>query len=84
MVAADLLALLLLAYLGFGLAFAVFFVTLGFERVDADAKGGTFGFRLMILPGVVALWPLLLQRWVRGEGRAPAERNAHRVAAGRE
>lgn len=84
MVAAELLAVFFLAYLALGIAFSVPFVAFGLQRVDADAKGGTFGFRLIIIPGVVALWPLLLQRWVRGEGSAPAERNAHRVAAGPE
>ena len=79
---ADGLVLLLLAYLGFGLVFAVPFVFKGANRIDPVALAGTWGFRLIILPGVVALWPLLLRRWV-ADDPPPTERNAHRVAARR-
>ncbi len=63
-----------------GLVYALAFVTKGVQRVDPAARGGTWGFRLLILPGAAALWPLLLARWVRGSGPG-AERNAHRDAA---
>ena len=76
------LVLLLLAYVGFGLVFAVPFVFYGANRLDPVALGSTWGFRLIILPGVVALWPLLLRRWVAGDA-SPTERNPHRDAAGR-
>jgi hypothetical protein len=49
-----------------GLLFGVCFVTVGVGRLDPMAKGAGLGFRLLILPGVVALWPLLLYRWLRG------------------
>jgi hypothetical protein len=52
-------------YLLIGLLFAVVFVTTGIERVDATARGAGAGFRLLILPGVVALWPVLLRKWWR-------------------
>ncbi len=69
------------AYLAVGLVFAVAFVTRGAGRVDPVAAHGTWGFRLAILPGCAALWPLLARRWARGE-RAPVERTPHRDAAG--
>ena len=52
-------------YLAFGLIFGVAFVAVGIHRVDAQAKGSSIAFRVIILPGVAALWPLLLLRWVR-------------------
>ena len=67
-------------YAGLGVLFAVAFVTRGVERVDPAAKGATWGFRLVILPGVTALWPLLLRRWIQG-APPPVERTAHRDAA---
>jgi len=67
-------------YAALGLLFAVPFVARGIDRVDPAAAGASWGFRLVVLPGVVALWPLLARRWLTG-GRAPAERNAHRRAA---
>jgi hypothetical protein len=59
-------------YLACGLLFAVVFVTVGVGRIDPDARGTSFGFRLLILPGTAALWPLLAKRWAaasRGGGR---------------
>ena len=49
-------------YLAAGLLFGVPFVLRGVDRIDPDVRGGTRGFRLLILPGVVALWPLLVRR----------------------
>jgi hypothetical protein len=64
---------LLLLYVACGLAFGAAFVTWGVTTVDAAARGAPLAFRLIILPGVVALWPVLALRWARamrkGEGR---------------
>ena len=46
-----------------GLIFALAFQLRGLSRIDAAARGAGLGFRLLILPGMVALWPLLLSRW---------------------
>ena len=37
--------------------------------------------RLLILPGVAALWPLFAWRWLAGVSE-PIERNPHRTKAG--
>lgn len=68
----------LTAYTGLGLVFAVVFVSIGVQRLDSEAQGSSFGFRLLILPGVAAFWPLFLYRWTRGIGEPPLERNPHR------
>ena len=47
-------------YAAIGLVFALFFVTRGVTRIDPTAIGGSTGFRILILPGVVAFWPLLM------------------------
>ncbi len=60
-----------------GAAFGIVFVTTGVARIDPAAKGSGAGFRLIILPGSAALWPLLLARWIR-RGPVPCERNPHR------
>jgi hypothetical protein len=57
-------ALILLGgYLACGAVFAVAFHALGLARVDPAARGAGPGFRLLVTPGIVALWPLLLLRW---------------------
>lgn len=68
-------------YLGLGLLFALFFVTKGAGQIDPTAKAGTFGFRLLIIPGAMAFWPLLAKRWWRGHTEPPEEKNPHRLAA---
>jgi hypothetical protein len=75
---ANLLVLGLLSYAGLGFLFALAFVTLGVQRLDAEARGTGVGFRLIIIPGTIAFWPLLLRRWLRGVAEPPLERNPHR------
>jgi len=68
----------LAAYAGVGLLFAVPFVWIGVQRVDDEAQGSGIAFRLLILPGVAAFWPMFLRRWGRGVMEPPVERNPHR------
>ena len=79
--AAEVVVLLCAVYIACGMAFAPLFVWRGVGRIDPAAKGAGSGFRLILLPGVAALWPLLLRRWVAGRP-PPLERNAHRDAVG--
>ncbi|MBZ0115338.1 MAG: hypothetical protein K8J08_22985 [Thermoanaerobaculia bacterium] len=57
------LLLLIALYATLGLCFGLPFVWRGVGRIDPQAEQGSWGFRWMILPGVVALWPLLAWRW---------------------
>ena len=68
-------------YLLCGLVFAVPFVVVGVKRIDPHALYGSWGFRLLIFPGAMALWPLLLRRWMSGIHIPPEESTAHRRAA---
>jgi hypothetical protein len=80
MIAAAFL-LLLGAYLACGLLFAVPFVVFGVKRIDPHANQGSWGFRLLVIPGTMAFWPLLLRRWVKGVHEPPEECTAHRQAS---
>jgi hypothetical protein len=66
------------AYALAGVLFSVSFVLRGVQKVDHQAKGSSIGFRLLIFPGAVAFWPLLLKRWIRATGEPPEEGNPHR------
>ncbi len=71
---------LLRGYLLIGFVFAIVFVIFLVPRVDEGAKGGTIGFRLLIIPGVTVFWPLFVLRLLRGKTK-PTERTAHRLQA---
>lgn len=63
---ADWLLYLMAAYSVAGLCFSLPFVAKGVSRIDPAARLSRWGFRVAILPGATALWPLLLMRWWRG------------------
>ncbi|HEX5221391.1 MAG TPA: hypothetical protein VFZ59_17635 [Verrucomicrobiae bacterium] len=79
MIAASFL-IVLASYLACGLVFAVLFSFIGVKKIDPHAAHGSWGFRLLIIPGAMALWPLLLRRWFSGVKEPPEENNAHRRA----
>ena len=70
----------LTGYAALGLVFAVAFVWAGVGRIDSQARGAGVGFRVLILPGVAALWPLFLRRWTQGVTEPAVEINSHRRA----
>ncbi len=62
---AQVLVTFLAVYLVAGVVFAVAFAWKGASAVDSAARGATVGFRILITPGVVVLWPALLMQWRR-------------------
>jgi hypothetical protein len=64
MMIAEWLANLLTGYAIAGFLFAIAFVSVGVRTLDPAAEDSGIGFRLIIFPGVAALWPLLLMRWL--------------------
>jgi hypothetical protein len=75
------LLILLAAYLVMGFLFAIPFMFVGVKRIDPHAARGSWGFRVLIIPGTMFLWPLFTRRWASGAGEPPKERNAHRNVA---
>ena len=53
-------------YTAFGIAIGILFLMFGISRADHAAKGSGFGFRLIVFPGLVMLWPVVLGRWFSG------------------
>ena len=56
---------LLAVYLTAGGLFCVAFQLRGLPMLDPAAVGSGLGFRFLISPGVMALWPWLALRWLR-------------------
>jgi hypothetical protein len=68
------------AYCAVGAVFAPAFLIRAVTRMDHGVFGAPLAMRILILPGVAALWPLLAWRWIHGFP-AVVERTAHRTRA---
>jgi hypothetical protein len=55
------------AYLLCGVLFAIPFVAKGVSAIDEGARGTKLGFRIIILPGSIVFWPLLLSKWIKAK-----------------
>jgi len=71
------------AYSIVGVSFAIPFVLFWSGRVDPAAKAGTLGFRLAILPGTIAMWPLMALRTLRSfrQGTKHPQPERHETAS---
>ena len=72
---------LALLYLGVGILVAPYVIYRGSARFDPVVAESTRGFRLLILPGAILLWPVLLRLFLQATGVPPTEQNAHRARA---
>jgi hypothetical protein len=80
---AQLLVNLSGAYAAVGAVFAAGFLWRWVPRLDLAAAHATWGFRALVFPGVLMLWPLFLVRLLRGAAAPPDEWTAHRAAVRR-
>ena len=67
---AVLVLMLLAAYVAFGVVFAAIFLTRGVHMLDHAVRGAPPAFHALISPGVVALWPVLVRKWLRARSVA--------------
>ena len=70
---AVLILIILSSYLCVGAICGIAFAWRGADRIDPATHGAPLMFRLLILPGAIALWPILTLRWRRAMlTRAPS------------
>lgn len=65
---AVLVVYVVLAYFAVGLMLGSAFALRGASAIDANARGAGPLFKVVIIPGAAALWPLVLTRWKRTRG----------------
>ena len=65
----TIILLVVAVYLAAGLIFAIPFVIKGVTKIDEGAHGSTCGFRMIIIPGTIVFWPLLLKRWLKASNK---------------
>lgn len=68
-------------YLVLGLAYSLYFISFGVAQLVPAARGAGLGFRLIILPGAILFWPVLLARLIRGPAQPKPARALRRVHA---
>jgi hypothetical protein len=61
----EIIMITVLIYLILGMLFVVPFLVKGMTKVDKGAHGGTIGFKIIIMPGVIVFWPTLMSKWVK-------------------
>ena len=61
----EILLIIAAIYLLGGVLFVIPFLMNGLEKIDEGAHGSTIGFKIIIIPGVIVLWPLLLSKWMK-------------------
>jgi hypothetical protein len=65
-------------YLGIGSVVGLVFVSFIPRSFDPDAASGSLGFRLAVLPGIIALWPLIFTRLLAAKRGKGSEGDAER------
>jgi hypothetical protein len=61
----EVVLIIVLIYLLLGVLFVIPFLIKGLMKVDEGAHGGTIGFKIIIIPGVIVFWPVLLLKWIK-------------------
>ena len=54
-------------YLAIGLLFGLWFIFKGVQKVDDGMEGAKPGLRLLLLPGSIALWPFMVNKYLKGK-----------------
>jgi hypothetical protein len=61
----EILLIIAAIYLLGGVLFVIPFLMNGLEKIDEGAHGSTIGFKIIIIPGVIVFWPVLLSKWMK-------------------
>jgi hypothetical protein len=59
------LLIILAVFLLAGVLFVFFFLAKGLQKIDEGVHGSSVGFRIIIIPGCIVFWPVLLRRWLQ-------------------
>ncbi len=54
-----------LIYILIGIIVAFLIQASGLKKIDPSVEGAGIWFRVITFPGMVALWPILLNRWIK-------------------
>ncbi len=60
----EILVYLFFLYLLIGLLFGLWFVFKGVHKVDRGMASAKWSMRLLLLPGSIGLWPVMLRKYI--------------------
>jgi hypothetical protein len=60
----QILLIIAALYLACGVMFMIPFIIKGVDVIDEGAHGSSIGFRIIIIPGVIVFWIVLLKKWI--------------------
>ena len=78
----EIFLIIVAVYLLIGVLFVIPFLMKGLNKIDEGANDSTIGFKIIIIPGVIVFWPLLLKRWKKRNGNhgdTKAQRNTEKL-----
>ena len=61
----EILLIIVAVYLLAGVLFVIPFLMKGLNKIDKGANGSTIGFKIIIIPGVIVFWPVLLKKCMK-------------------
>ncbi len=61
----TIILIILAVFLLAGILFVFFFLARGLQKIDEGVHGSSIGFRIIIIPGCIVFWPVLLRRWLQ-------------------
>jgi len=59
----SLILIIIGVYLLVGLVFCVALLIIGLPDMDPSTRKSGFGFKLIIVPGILVFWPILWKKW---------------------
>ena len=65
MIFAKVLIYLFAAYLIIGFFFSFTFAFKEAAKLDRDVKESSIWLKLLLMPGAIVLWPVLLVKWIK-------------------
>jgi len=63
----QILLIIVVIYLACGFVFMIPFIIKGVDVIDEGAHGSSIGFRIIIIPGAIVFWVVLLRKWLKAK-----------------
>jgi hypothetical protein len=74
----QILLIIIAIYLACGFLFMIPFITKGVDIIDEGAHGSSIGFRIIIIPGVIVFWIVLLKKWIKMRKNFMSQTEVHK------